>query len=95
MPEETIYAVVLFHNQDEVDISPFRSRDDAVKAMIETAKAEIESLDEESYAEFSVGGDDYEDADEALEALAKDPDNFTINGDNDDVEITLKELTLK
>lgn len=97
MPEETIYAVVLFHNQDEVDISPFRSRDDAVAAMIETAKGEVGNLDEESYAEFSVGDEEFEDADEALEALAntKDPYIFTINGDDDNVEITLKELTLK
>ena len=95
MQEGKIYAVVLFHNRDEVGISPFRSRDDAVAAMVETARAEIGSLDGDGYAEFSVGENDFDDADEALEALAKDPYIFTINGDNDDVEITLKELTLK
>lgn len=97
--EETIYAVVHFHNQDEVSISPFRSLKDAEDELINTAQAEVDSFgdneDDDDSVSYFVNEEDFEDGESAMEALKKSRDSITINGNEDSIEIFIKKLTLK
>lgn len=93
--EETIYAVVHFHNQDEVSISPFRSLKDAEDELINTAQAEVDSFGDNEDVSYFVNEEDFEDGESAMEALKKSRDSITIDGSEDSIEIFIKKLTLK
>lgn len=92
--EETIYAVVHFHDTEEVSIHPFRSRKDAEADLIETAQGELEWLKDDDFR-VEIGEDEYYDADDAIGALKENPVSITINGSEDNIEISIRELKLK
>jgi hypothetical protein len=93
--EETIYAVVHFHDTDEVSIHPFRSRKDAEADLIETAQAELNWLKDDEDLVAEIGEEEYYDVDDAIGALKENPVNITINGNEDNIEISIRELKLK
>ena len=93
--EETIYAVVHFHDTEEVSIHPFRSRKDAEADLIETAQGELEWLKDDDGLCVEIGEEEYYDADDAIGALKENPVGITINGSEDNIEISIRELKLK
>ena len=93
--EETIYAVVYFHDTDEVSIHPFRSRKDAEADLIETAQVELNWLKDDDNLVVEIGEEEYYDADGAIGALKENPGVITINGSEDNIEISIRKLKLK